>query len=322
MLTIVTSAISAEMAAARCRRTMARNVKSTKVVADSSAGEQAELFVLPPKVLILTIYGAFVRQMGNWLAVADLIALMAELGFGEQVVRSAASRMKKAGLLEARTLERAPGYALTPAALELLADGDARIFHAEIPADPAEGWVLVAFSVPEQHRDQRHVLRSRLVWLGFGQVAYGVWVAPRRVLPELRRMLERTGLVVYATLWEARYLGDAHDLVRDAWDLDELERSYEDFLERCRPMTEAWRRPAQRTDREAFVDYVRMLSAWRRLPYMDPGLPLDLLPEGWSGQRARELFAALDQRLKDRALQHVLAVARRRFAATGRAGSK
>jgi phenylacetic acid degradation operon negative regulatory protein len=301
---------------------MVRNVKSAKVAAESSAAEQPELFALPPKALILTIYGAFVRQMGNWLAVADLIALMSELGFGEQVVRSAASRMKKAGLLEAQTLERAPGYALTAAALEMLVDGDARIFHAEIPADPAEGWVLVAFSIPEQRRDQRHVLRSRLVWLGFGQVASGVWVAPRRVLRELRRMLERTGLAGYVTLWEARYLGDAGDLVREAWDLDQLELSYEDFLERCRPMAEAWRRPAQRTDRDAFVDYVRMLSAWRRLPYMDPGLPLELLPAGWSGQRARELFGDLDERLKDRALQHVLAVARRRFAAAGRARSK
>ena len=292
---------------------MPRSAATKQGEPDPVGAGTAEAFILPPKTLILTIYGAFVRRMGNWLAVADLISLLADLGYGEQVVRSATSRMKKGGLLEPRTLERVPGYALTAAALEILADGDARIFHAEVAADPAEGWILVTFSVPEHQRNQRHVLRSRLVWLGFGQVSSGVWVAPRRALRELRGMLERTGLSLYVSLWDARYLGEPRSMVREAWDLDELERSYEDFLARCRPIATTWRRSGQRTDCHAFVDYVRMLSAWRRLPYMDPGLPPEFLPKDWSGQRARQLFADLDALLKDRAFQHVLGVAQRGF---------
>jgi phenylacetic acid degradation operon negative regulatory protein len=265
---------------------------------------------LAPKVQILTIFGSFARQLGNWLATADLIALMADLGYASNVTRSAAARMRKGGIIEPHSHGAHPGYRLTPAALEILADGDARIFHAEIPADLAEGWVLITFTVPERRRNDRHVLRSRLVWLGFGQVSGGVWVAPRRALRDLRRMLDRTGLTPYVSLWEARFLGDAEALVKEAWDLDDLAHSYRNFLDCAGPVADSWRqaRPAS----EAFVDYTRLVSLWRRLPYMDPGLPLELLPSPWAGQDARELFADLDARLKQFALLHVLDVAARR----------
>jgi phenylacetic acid degradation operon negative regulatory protein len=54
----------------------------------------------------------------------------------------------------------------------------------------------------------------------------------------------------------------------------------------------------------AFADYVRLLTDWRRLPYADPGLPLDLLPADWNGVRAAELFAELHARLSGPAERH------------------
>jgi phenylacetic acid degradation operon negative regulatory protein len=47
-----------------------------------------------------------------------------------------------------------------------------------------------------------------------------------------------------------------------------------------------------------------MLTAWRRLPYLDPGIPLSLLPADWPGVRAGNLFAALDGRLRAPAAKH------------------
>jgi phenylacetic acid degradation operon negative regulatory protein len=58
----------------------------------------------------------------------------------------------------------------------------------------------------------------------------------------------------------------------------------------------------------AFTAYVPMLTAWRRLPYLDPGLPLALLPADWPGVRAGDLFADLDDRLRDPARKHALAL--------------
>jgi phenylacetic acid degradation operon negative regulatory protein len=55
---------------------------------------------------------------------------------------------------------------------------------------------------------------------------------------------------------------------------------------------------------------VRVLTAWRRLPFLDPGLAPELLPRGWPGVRAAELFFALRDRLAGPAHDHVEAVTR------------
>jgi phenylacetic acid degradation operon negative regulatory protein len=56
--------------------------------------------------------------------------------------------------------------------------------------------------------------------------------------------------------------------------------------------------------RDAFADYVRVLTDWRRLPYLDPGLPAELLPPGWAGARAAEIFFTLQSRLAGAAGEH------------------
>jgi phenylacetic acid degradation operon negative regulatory protein len=70
-----------------------------------------------------------------------------------------------------------------------------------------------------------------------------------------------------------------------------------------------WKARRSRDDEgEAFADYVRVLTAWRRLPYLDPGLAPELLPRKWSGATAADLFFALQRRLEAPAHRHVEAV--------------
>src|SRR6266511_578233 len=144
-----------------------------------------------PKSLILDLYGAYIRRLGGWMAVSNLITLMGQLGVDEQAVRSAVSRMTRRGLLVQETLAGVRGYRLSDEALRVVTEGDRRIFSTIQPARLEDGWIVVAFSVPEDERDRRHVLRSRLTWMGFGMVANGVWMAPRRMLPELRDTVRR-----------------------------------------------------------------------------------------------------------------------------------
>jgi phenylacetic acid degradation operon negative regulatory protein len=63
--------------------------------------------------------------------------------------------------------------------------------------------------------------------------------------------------------------------------------------------------------RDAFVEYIPMLTSWRRLPYLDPGLPLDLLPGRWNGVTAGDLFAELNLQLADPARRYALSVIHR-----------
>jgi phenylacetic acid degradation operon negative regulatory protein len=243
--------------------------------------------------LIITVYGLYARYDGGWLSVATLIRLLADLGIDEPAVRSAISRLKRRGILQSRRHDGAAGYQLSAEALAILREGDARIFRRG-RATPADGWVLAIFSVPESERHRRHVLRSELTRLGFGMVAPGVWIVPAHPQDTTAETLRRLELDPYADLFRADHLafGDPAAKVRQWWDLDELERLYESFIQAHEPALRALG-SGPPGGSEAFAGYVRVLTDWRRLPYAEPGLPAGVLPADWNGFRAADTFFGL-----------------------------
>jgi phenylacetic acid degradation operon negative regulatory protein len=260
-----------------------------------------------PRQLIVTLYGLYAREEGGWLSVAALVRLLAGLGVEEPAVRSSISRLKRRGLVAAERRAGSAGYALTAAARQILDDGDARIFGRR-RATAEDGWVLVVFSVPESERDKRHQLRSRLARLGFGTVAPGVWIAPGHVADEAADALGRLGLDGYVQLFRGDHLGGHAAHVREWWDLDALCARYAAFLDRHGPVRVRWERRRTPDHERAFADYVALVTDWRELPYADPGLPLAVLPRGWNGVHAAELFAGLGERLSGPARVHARAL--------------
>lgn len=259
---------------------------------------EAPALRVQPRPLIVTLYGLYARDNGGWLSVAVLVRLLAALGIEEAAVRSSVSRLKRKGLLEPRRVGGAAGYALSGDALDVYAEGDLRIFDRR-RATAADGWVLVAFSVPESERDRRHALRTRLAALGFGTVAPGVWVAPGHLAGPATDALRRAGLDGYAQLFRGEHLafGDLRAQVASWWDLDALHALHTEFVARHEPVRARWAARAGTPPAEAFPDWIRLLTDWRRLAYADPGLPLDLLPGDRAEVVAADVFAELRERL-------------------------
>lgn len=259
-----------------------------------------------PRALIVTLYGLYARDSGGWLSVATLVRLLGELGVEEPAVRSSISRLKRRGVLEGARVGGAAGYALSDQARVMLDEGDRRIFDRP-RGSLADGWLLAVFSVPEQEREKRHTLRSRLSWLGFGTAAPGVWIAPAHLDAETRDVLDRHDLTSYVDLFQADYLafGDVRQQVGQWWDLERLGALHDEFIRAFAPVLARWRRRRSSADALAFVDYVTALTAWRRLPYLDPGLPDDVLPADWHGVRAADLFFELHDRLAAPAHRYV-----------------
>jgi phenylacetic acid degradation operon negative regulatory protein len=256
----------------------------------------------------VTVYGLYARQTAGWISVASLIELLARSGVDEHSVRSAVFRLKRRGLLSAVRRDGVAGYELSDEARVILDEGDRRIFERR-RATVDDGWVLAVFSVPESHRHQRHQLRSRLTWLGFGTLAAGVWIAPAHVLGETQAALTRHGLDRYVDLFGVSYVAfsDLPGLVTRCWDLDRLDEQYRAFLARQEPVLAGYRERAQVDPGLAFTDYVGALTQWRRLPFLDPGLPEAVLPGGWNGIRAADTFFELRDRLAGPAAEFVAA---------------
>lgn len=263
---------------------------------------------ITPRRLILTLYGLYAREEHNWLSVRSVVKLMEELGTDSASVRSSISRLKRRDVLQARKVGTSAGYSLSDDALALLREGDVRIFGPR-RATVADGLVMVVFSVPESERERRHQLRSVLSGLGFGTVSPGLWVAPSVLHDETVRMLQHRNLAPYVEVFRATYENFATfaDRVGRWWDLDSIQAAYRDFIATFESVRATWG-SSSKEPRDAFGEYVPMLTAWRRLPYLDPGLPLSVLPPDWSGSRANELFADLEAQLKQPARLHALGV--------------
>lgn len=262
--------------------------------------------------MIVSIFGLYGRDNGGSIAVSALIQLLGDLGAESAAVRSSVSRLKKRGVLTSTRHNGQAAYALVPALQQVFAEGDRRIFHPR-RATPDEPWMLAAFTVPEAQRHLRHRIRTMFTKRGFGSVTPGLWIAPGWLFESTLAELERDGLAGYVDFFSGSALGpvEPREKVAKWWDLPALSLLYEDFLHRWEPVRDRWQQPGdcpEEVAREGFRDYLPLITQWRRLPYLDPGLPLAYLPDPWPGQAAADLFAELDGTIAPLAERHAHSV--------------
>jgi len=255
--------------------------------------------------LVRSIVGLYLRRLDGWISTADLIALLDDLGVPAAPGRTAIARVKQKNLLVSERGPRGVGYRLNDDAVGMLVSGDRRIFAPRRMA-VGDAWCLLSFSIPEEDRALRHQLRRRLRWIGCGTVSPALWICPGFLSGEVEEILDDLSLRDYATLFvvtDARTAGPLRDAVSTWWDLPGIAALHEEFIAEASVLLSTT--PTDGAD--AFRRYVRGIDSWRPIPYLDPGLSVDLLPVGWSGDRSERLFARLGKRLAEPALEHVLA---------------
>ncbi|MEO7349543.1 MAG: PaaX family transcriptional regulator C-terminal domain-containing protein [Terrimesophilobacter sp.] len=239
--------------------------------------------------LLRTIIGSYIRGLGGWMSVAEMVRLMDAVGISDSHARTAVLRIKNKGLLLAEKREGHQGYRLHPDAVSMLERGDRRIFTFRQQRDGGP-WCLLSFSLPETERAARHQLRKRLAWIGCGTVATGLWICPAFLTDEVEEILIDLDVRHWATVFITDTPHPAGSLslaVREWWDLDVIIALHQRFIDKC----STWGPIAD--PREAFARYVMMLDSWRRIPYLDPGLQPSVLPNGWPGFDSVGLFDRL-----------------------------
>ena len=233
--------------------------------------------------LLFTVLGEFVLPTSGSVWTSSVLDVLARLDVEEKAARQALMRTAADGWLRAERHGRRTRWHLTPNAEHLLSEGTSRIYGFSAVTADWDGRVILALvRVPEADRPTRHLLRTRLGWAGFGSPAPGVWISThteRR--DELERLLDEAQ-VTDARVFVAEHVGgaDLAGMVRQAWDLDAVESGYEAFLAEF----------ASARTSEPLTRILELVHAWRRFPAVDPALPRELLPPGWSGAQAAQLF--------------------------------
>ena len=238
--------------------------------------------------LLLTLLGEFVLPQEGPVWTSTIVEVLDSLGVEEKAARQALARTAADGWLASERVGRSVRWSLTPSGRRLLTEGAERIYAFGASTPPWDGmWLILYVSVPETKRRLRHELRTKLTWAGFGSPGPGMWISP---LPgreaEVRAVVEGLGLDDGAMSFTARFaaIGSEPEMVRRAWDLDAVAAQYAGFVSSFGEL-----RPASACD--TMLAQTRLVHEWRRFPFLDPRLPAELLPAGWIGDRARELFA-------------------------------
>lgn len=244
--------------------------------------------------LLRTLIGLYLRPLGGRIGPGVLVRLAEDLGIPTAQARTAITRLKRRGLL----LDvGGGGHALNPAAVPMLERGDRRIFAVRTMRAGDE-WMLVSATIPETRRDLRHQLRRRLQFLGAGAVSAGLWILPGHLDAEVEELLDELGARGFTTLFRTSDPRPAAPLVQAVtswWDLTALRSEHERFLASVEELETA----------APFAAYVRLIDSWRVLPYIDPGLPAELLPPDWPGARSIAAFERLSAALAAPALTHL-----------------
>jgi phenylacetic acid degradation operon negative regulatory protein len=235
--------------------------------------------------MLLTVLGEYAAAADGGVWQETLIAALGALDYKPQAARQALARSVAGGWLRTERHGRRSRVRLTEATAEMLGTGAERIYSFGQPWPWDGRWLLVVVRVPEERREVRHQVRTRLAWAGFGSLGGGLWISPHTEREQELLAAVRQDSVAELMSFQARIgaLGDPAKVVAEAWDLAGVADAYRRFIAdfgRLRP----------RSPEATFRAQTLLVHEWRKFPFLDPDLPDDMLPARWPRRRAHELF--------------------------------
>ncbi|MFI8191295.1 PaaX family transcriptional regulator C-terminal domain-containing protein [Streptomyces sp. NPDC085946] len=256
---------------------------------------------LRPQSLMLTFLGDQVLGRDVCVYSGSVIDVFARAGIGEQATRSTLTRMVHRGLLRRQREGRRMYFGLTERSQAVLRDGERRIWRTGAVNRTWDGtWTMLGFSLPESWQRQRHDLRARLTWSGFGPLFNGLWIAPGEV--DVSSLVAELGLSAHVKVFRAHADAgtDIAAMIEETWELADLAAGYEAFVRRWQPREDDGAAPAgdgEDARLAALVLRLRLQTEWLGLVRRDPRLPVKHLPDDWPAEQAERTFRAVYDRL-------------------------
>lgn len=252
---------------------------------------------MKPRSIVFDLFGDYVRYAGGEVRLRALVDLLAAFDIGDSTVRVAMNRLRKEEWFDVRREGRETVFVLNDRSWRMLDEGRERIFN-RTSAGWDRRWSMAIYTVPESDRPLREELRKELAWLGFGTLTASTWLSPwDRLRAVEERFAGRPGLRLDLLRCESAGLAKDREMAARCWDLDELNADYAAWLATYRPRMAGYR-AGRLAPRDALVERMRLAHDYRHFPFRDPDLPEDLVPAGWTGGGAHELFIEAHELLR------------------------
>jgi phenylacetic acid degradation operon negative regulatory protein len=265
--------------------------------------------VYHPQQVVLTLYGDYILHLGGEIGIDTLIKLLANFGLSQQAVRSAISRMSRNGLLKVRRVGRKSYYSLTDTGRILLTEGARRIFKRKTTKWDGN-WNIVTYTIPERTRETRDIFRRELSWLGYGALSEATWVSPYNMTTEVVELAEKLNIKDCVLLFSSKQVGvvNPRGIMNWCWDLNKIHEKYCTFVDKYQNKLEDHQKRLQKGDviepSECFVARFHLIHEYRKLPFYDPDLPIELLPQNWLRPQAAALFSEYHNLLANKANEY------------------
>lgn len=220
-------------------------------------------------------------EIGLPASVAICLAQRARIG--EASIRTALNRMVDRNLLDRTRIGRTTVYFVTERTRAALREGQTRMLRRGVVRDdPDIRWVLLAFTLNSAAQRERHVLRSRLTWAGFGLLQGGLWIAPEPV--DLDAVVPDPSVGPFVQVFRAEPVEPTNiaALAPSVWHLTSLAEAYRGFMAE-------WSSESTRFD-DPLIEQLTLGHSWLELIRRDPRLPRWCLPDDWPAEDAERVY--------------------------------
>jgi phenylacetic acid degradation operon negative regulatory protein len=247
----------------------------------------------PPQHMLLTLIGEYGLHIGDPIPSASLVLILGEFGVTNAGARAAIARLARRGILVATRSGRTTAYAMTDRCAWMVSEGRRLTLEFTGTMRSWDGrWTLVSYSIAQERRAQRALLRTRLRWLGFAPLQDGLWVSPRPPGQQLHEALADLGVGSCAVFVADPVPGPDRLDPLAAWDLDEARAAFSAFIDEFRPISQDLRH-GRVSASQALIARTRLTYRWFAFANSQTELPETLLPPDWLSAAAHRLFEEL-----------------------------
>ncbi|OMP67296.1 PaaX family transcriptional regulator [Domibacillus epiphyticus] len=263
---------------------------------------------MKPRSLMFTFFGEYIKHYGGEVWMGSLIKMMAHFNISESSLRGAVLRMVQQDYLKVRKIGNKSYASLTEKGRRRMEDGLARVYSVRNSQWDGH-WRVIIYSIPENRRELRNQIRKELGWTGFGMISNSTWASPNPLEDQVLEMAKTYDLEDHILLFKTSSIlsHTNEEVIHKGWDLEEISAEYATFISNYEGKFEELKEKTWNgslSEEDCFVMRTILVHEYRKFLFVDPALPTDLLPEGWNGLKARELFFNLHQILSVPSTKH------------------